>query len=129
MVLFNSLAFLCVFWPVCILSFYFIASRHRALCVPHLIIASLVFYGFWEVHYLLLLVGSVIFNGILGKQLLKNQSKPLLTAGVVTNLCIIGYFKYADFFLDNINTVFGYGFSHLDIILPLGISFFTFQQI
>ncbi|WP_224791398.1 MBOAT family O-acyltransferase [Pseudomonas fluorescens] len=95
--------------------------------------ASLIFYCGWDLRYLPLLLGSVLFNFIVGRAISKCLSKPkvaklLLIAGISINLVILGYYKYADFFIENINEVFDSQFLALHIILPLGISFFTFTQ-
>lgn len=112
-----------------------------ALCVRQwrdsgktvLIFASLFFYSYWLPPYLLLLLGSILGNFALARLLLREpgrqRKKGLLTIGVCANLSLIAYFKYADFFLANISQVIGVEYGALNIALPLGISFFTFQQI
>jgi len=95
--------------------------------------ASLFFYGWWNPAYLTLIIASIFFNyGIgltLGGHNGTTPSKWLLGFGVAANLCLIGYYKYANFFLDNMNGLLGSEYHLERIILPLGISFFTFQQI
>ena len=100
--------------------------------------ASLFFYSWWNVLYLPLIVGSIIFNFLIGRQLLfktddsetvSPSQRYLLIFGVVSNLSLLGYFKYADFLIENTNHLTGSGFSALNLALPLAISFFTFQQI
>jgi len=71
----------------------------------------------------------MFFNFIIGRKLSKNPSKTLLTFGIIGNLALLGYFKYADFFIENINKIFGSNIQLLHLALPLAISFFTFQQI
>lgn len=133
--LFSTYTFIFVFLPVvfigyAILSFFDVKLSRKIW----LIIASLFFYGYWDVHYLFLLMASAFFNYYIGCCLLKlkhNQThqKKLLIFGVVCNLLLIGYFKYFNFMVDNLNDIFETGVGNLDIILPLGISFFTFQNI
>ena len=97
--------------------------------------ASLFFYGWWNPAYLGLLVGSILFNYSIGVGLAMGSSdstlgkKGLLVAGIAGNLAAIGYFKYANFFVNAINQGFNTEFDLAPIILPLAISFFTFQQI
>ena len=133
--LFNSYIFLFAFLPVTLLGFYLIQNRgHHSSSIFWLVAASLFFYGWWNPAYLVLLVFSTIFNFIIGIQLGKNSdnaslNKIILIIGVVANLSVLGYFKYANFFIDNLNAVTNNNLILNEIILPLGISFFTFQQI
>ena len=102
-----------------------------------LVFASLFFYSWWNIIYLPLILISMLFNYVLGSQLStfgKNRKKccskkSLLTFGVILNLGLLGYFKYSDFFLENINTLFQTHIPLLHLALPLAISFYTFQQI
>lgn len=97
--------------------------------------ASLFFYSWWNPNYLPLILLSILFNFILGTSLTKDKSqkgvskKNLLIFGIVCNVALLGYFKYTDFFISNVNLVFGSVIPHLNLALPLAISFFTFQQI
>ena len=132
--LFNSYFFICIFLPITLIGFFFLGQRgHHRIAIGWLVGASLFFYGWWNPAYLVLILGSVFFNFSIGV-LLGNQEavlskKGLLVVGIGANLAALGYFKYANFFVNNFNVVIGSSF-HLDtIILPLAISFFTFQQI
>ena len=97
--------------------------------------ASLFFYGWWNPAYLGLILVSILFNYAFGVTLSDQDSgkgiskKTLLIIGIAINLGLLGYFKYANFFVDNINILFNANFNLEKIILPLAISFFTFQQI
>jgi len=94
--------------------------------------ASLFFYGYWNWSYLLLLLGSVSLNYLIGNYLQAQQGerdKTVLIAGVVFNIGLLAFFKYFNFFLENLNIAFALNLSTWDILLPLAISFFTFQQI
>lgn len=109
-----------------------------------LVATSLFFYAYWEIKYLPLILGSILFNYAIGTGLsqshkylkceteennrLKNR-KVVLFIGVFANLILLGYYKYTDFFLENINSVFGVSYALPHIALPLAISFFTFTQI
>jgi alginate O-acetyltransferase complex protein AlgI len=126
--LFNSLPFLFVFWPLCFIGFY-ASGRHSArAAMVFLTFASLAFYGYWNILYLPLLVSLIIANSLMGQIILRYRSRVWLTLGVGLNLACLGYFKYADFFVGNLNAL-GAGLPFLHIVLPLGISFFTFQKI
>ncbi|WP_448565155.1 MBOAT family O-acyltransferase [Thalassotalea ganghwensis] len=128
--LFNSFEFIFLFLPLCLVGFFTIAKKQgNEAAILFLVIASLFFYGWWNPAYLLLLIGSMIFNYQLGKKLGNTKSKSLLSIGVIINLGAIGYFKYAGFIVFNLNTLLETQWSLGQIILPLAISFFTFQQI
>lgn len=94
-----------------------------------LVVASLIFYSWWNIVYLPLILGSMIFNFFVGKSLGKKSSKKLLTFGILGNVALLGYFKYADFFIENFNFAFNTQTPLLHLALPLAISYFTFQQI
>ena len=94
-----------------------------------LVAASLFFYGWWNPVYLVLITGSMIFNYFTGVLLSGRKDRLVLATGIVINLGLLGYFKYADFFVENVNTLFGLDWNLQHIVLPLAISFFTFQQI
>lgn len=130
--LFNSYIFIFSFLPLTLFLFFLagkLTSREASLWV--LILASLFFYGYWNIHYLPLIVGSVLVNYALGQAQLRfpDAKGRLMTLAIVLNLLVLGYFKYANFFLDNMNSWVGTDYRLEKIILPLGISFFTFQQL
>ena len=129
--LFSSFEFVMGFLPIT-LAVYYLAGRFggaRAALV-WLTAASLFFYGWWNPEYLLLLGASIAFNYLAGLGLGRpGPSRLLLAVGIAANLALLGYFKYAGFLTDSISSVSG-GFPRLEgIVLPLAISFFTFQQI
>jgi D-alanyl-lipoteichoic acid acyltransferase DltB (MBOAT superfamily) len=132
--LFNSINFIFIFLPVVLFGFY-IAGKYRYYKVATiwLVITSLFFYGWWNPYYLILIIGSIIFNFVVGRSLcvrqLNSNPKYILIFGITTNLLLIAYYKYANFFIDSLNILINSSY-HIDaIILPLAISFFTFQQI
>ena len=124
-----------IFLPSVVLAYYFLTARAPVyLATYFLLIASLLFYGWWNPKYLLLLCFSIVANNITGHLIqgskhAQKTSKLYLTFGIFLNLATLGYFKYANFFLENVGLLSSVQFQHADIILPLAISFFTFQQI
>jgi D-alanyl-lipoteichoic acid acyltransferase DltB (MBOAT superfamily) len=128
--LFSSFAFLFQFLPATALAFA-AARRHSPRAgVLVLACASLVFYGAWRPVYLLLLLASITANFSLGL-IMDNPRwrRPVGLAGVALNLALLCYFKYANFLVGNVDVLTGSSIPLPNIILPLGISFFTFQQI
>jgi alginate O-acetyltransferase complex protein AlgI len=94
-----------------------------------LVIASFSFYGYWDYHYVPLLFASILFNYIVGQKIETTRSKKWMIFGIVINVILLGYFKYTDFFLETLNNAVGADcFDLPHIVLPLGISFFTFTQ-
>jgi D-alanyl-lipoteichoic acid acyltransferase DltB (MBOAT superfamily) len=126
--LFHSLPFLLIFLPAAIAAYYLFADSSRAR-IWILIIASVVFYGYWDLRLVPLLICSITLNWLLAAAFSRFPKLPLLTVGVALNLLILGIFKYADFFADNLAALAGAQHQPWSIALPLGISFFTFQQI
>ena len=132
--LFNSHIFIFLFLPVTLVVFFSIGKRgHHKIAISWLVGASLFFYGWWNPAYLGLILGSILFNYATGVGLSSSKNNipktELLIFGVAVNLGLLGYFKYANFFVDNLNLTLGMDFHLNTIILPLAISFFTFQQI
>ena len=104
--LFNSYIFIFLFLPITLLGFHLLRKYgHYRLTISWLVSANLFFYGWWNPIYILLLIGSALFNYAVGHALLTRPSKLLLTFGIMGNLGALGYFKYANFFVDNINTL------------------------
>lgn len=134
--LFNSYVFIFLFLPVTFFS-YFILNKWRLTvgATTCLVVASLFYYSWYNIIYLPLILISMVFNYVIGESFTHRDSakkvsrKVLLVIGIIVNLGLLGYFKYFDFFLENINLVDGANFAPLNLALPLGISFFTFQQI
>ncbi len=131
--LFNSYVFILAFLPVTLGVFYLLGQwQQPRMAIAWLVGASLFFYGWWNPAYLGLIIASVLFNYAFGMALSKGRKRHdriVLVIGIAGNLGLLGYFKYANFFLDNLNLLTGTHFNLGTIILPLGISFFTFQQI
>lgn len=134
--LFNSYIFIFGFLPITLLGFFWLGRRSHAYAAAWLAIASLFFYGYWNPAYVGLLLGSIIANYAFGTWIAKagvkhddGRKKQLLILAITANLALLGYYKYANFFVDSVNAVTGTGWSAGAIMLPLGISFFTFTQI
>ena len=133
--LFNSYEFIFLFLPITLI-IYFTLNRYgkNNIAKGWLVIASLYFYSYFHLSYLYLILSSIIVNYFIGnklnhKSLNGKERKIWMVIGVIFNLGLLGYFKYYDFFVENINIVFRTNFTLLHILLPLGISFFTFQQL
>jgi D-alanyl-lipoteichoic acid acyltransferase DltB (MBOAT superfamily) len=128
--LFNSYIFIFCFLPIVILGFFICQKiKNQSISILWLISSSLFFYGWWNTKYLILIIISVLTNFALGLIIERTRSKVFLILGLLFNIALIGYFKYANFFVDNINLFIGANIHLNKVILPLAISFFTFQQI
>jgi D-alanyl-lipoteichoic acid acyltransferase DltB (MBOAT superfamily) len=135
--LFNSVAFLFLFLPVTLLG-YFLFNRKRLTLAANawLLFASLFFYGWWNIRYLPLILASILFNYTVAGLMIDVERvktpvsrRSLLIFGLVANLLFLGYFKYTNFFIGNVNALLSTRLPLLKIVLPLGISFFTITQI
>jgi alginate O-acetyltransferase complex protein AlgI len=132
--LFTSAAFAFLYLPLVIPAFFLVPTGHRTLAASWLFLASLFFYGYWMPEYVVLLLGSIVWNYWIGLRIGEAgartpRAKRWMIAGVTVDLLVLAWFKYAGFLATNLNALAG---SHLDvglIILPIGISFFTFTQI
>ncbi len=126
--LFSSIPFLYYFLPIVMLLYFAVPK-----CVKNgvLLLASLIFYAWGEPKYVILMVVSIVIGYVSGILIEKFRStkwkKPLLAATVFIDLGLLGYFKYADFFVENFNALTGLSVPLLKIALPIGISFYTFQ--
>ena len=136
--LFNSFEFVFLFLPITLIGFYWLGRQRKnikyQLPIWWLIFASLIFYGRWNPLNLPLLISSILVNYYLG-YLLGNSLKTvtakkiILGAGIVFNLGLICYYKYSYFIVNNINQIVGSRLDWPSLVIPLAISFFTFQQI
>ena len=135
--LFNSYGFLFVFLPATLFGFYLLGPISRTSAIRWLILASLVFYGCWRPVNVLIIAPSIVINFIIASILLRlnedegarRTSKAILLLGISFNVLFLGVFKYTDFVSGSINDIFGTNLILRHIILPLGISFITFQKI
>ncbi len=135
--LFNSYEFIFIFLPLVLFGFQLARRLGYNAAIVFLIFVSLIFYAWWRPINLLIIVPSIFVNYILAKTLLRYAEYEgkarvrnfLLTIGIISNLLFLGYFKYLTFFQGTSNDLFGTDFVLTYIILPLGISFITFQKI
>jgi D-alanyl-lipoteichoic acid acyltransferase DltB (MBOAT superfamily) len=134
--LFNSYTFLLLFLPITTWVFFHLGTYSHRLAAAWLGGASLFFYGYWNPAYVGLLLLSIFFNYGIGFALSREQERGntrrknmILTAGITADLALLAYYKYANFFLDTTNRLLGMELPLQEILLPLGISFFTFTQI
>lgn len=134
--LFNSYGFIFLYLPAVLLGFFWLARFSHAYAGGWLALASLFFYGYWNPSYVGLLLGSITCNYMFGFWIAKaraqhgeQRKKPLFIIAITANLLLLGYYKYANFFVSGINSAVNTQWSLGEIILPLGISFFTFTQI
>jgi alginate O-acetyltransferase complex protein AlgI len=130
--IFSSFEFIFIFLPITFfIYFYLNKNKYLTLATSFLAASSLFFYSWWNIIYLPLILCSISFNYFFSI-FIKNTSvlkKQIMIIGILLNLLLLIYFKYSDFFLQNVNIVFGANYSLLGLTLPLAISFFTFQQI
>ena len=133
--LFNSYAFIFIFLPVVIFGFYLLGRIRYEWSIIFLFVASLFFYGYWDLRYVGLLIFSIVLNYIIAILILSSNKKinnfrnHLLITGITVNLAILAYFKYTNFFIDNLNIITDTNIILETIILPLGVSFYSFTQI
>lgn len=131
--IYSSYIFIFAFLPI-VLFVYFSLSKFKDKRIQHifLVLASLFFYGYTNVYYLGIIISSILVNYACGVGVDKNEEfrkKFIFTVGILFNVGLLGYFKYYDFFVENINVIFEKEYTLKNIILPIGISFYTFQQI
>ena len=134
--LFNSYEFIFAFLPITLFIYIYLNKKKLTyLSKSFLVFCSLFFYSWWNIAYLPLILTSMVFNYAIGRSFQTENShiliskKQLLIIGIGLNLAFLAYFKYLDFFISNINLAVGSNIELLNIVLPLAISFFTFQQI
>ena len=124
--LFSSMTFIYVFLPV-VLILYLITKKE--LHNPILLVASIIFYAWGEPRYLAIMLLTILVNylGALGVEKYEKHKKPILILAILVNLGFLFYFKYFNFMIENINSIFHFDISLLKIVMPIGISFYTFQ--
>ena len=129
--LFNSFSFLFLYLPVVLAGYCMLARWRPRWTIGWLALVSLFFYGYWDTRYLPLLLASILFNYWCGMRIGAAGAlrKHWLVFGLAANLSLLAYYKYANFFVASLNQVAGAQLQGWEIILPIGISFFTFTQI
>jgi alginate O-acetyltransferase complex protein AlgI len=126
--LFNSQVFITGFLPIVLGLYYAVASR-RSARQSVVVLASLAFYGWWDIRFVPLLAGLTVANWLIAQWFGVHRARWIPILGVVLNLAVLGLFKYADFFSGTAYALLGENFHPWQLILPLGISFFVFQKI
>ena len=127
--LFSSIEFIFGFLPITFILYFIIARWSNVYARLWLLFASIFFYGWWNPNNIVLIAISMALNFSFGNWIISSKKKWALIIGVSANLATLFYFKYANFFLTNFNTLFDQHFEFLKVVLPLGVSFFTFTQI
>ncbi len=134
--LFNAFEFLFAFLPLTLLGYFWIGRRGHEPAIIWLVLASLFFYGWWNPVYVPLIIGSILVNYGIGRRLgqvvqlgRRAGARWLLALGITLNLALLGWYKYASFGVETLNATLDTDFHLHAIVLPLAISFFTFQQI
>ena len=132
--LFNSYIFVFVFFPLVVLGYYgFHHWKKPKMALGYLLLMSMLFYGYNSIAYLFILMMSIVANYALVELLDRTDKaalrKLLLAAGLGVNLGILFYYKYYDFFIENVNKWLKTDFAFLQLMLPRGISFYTLQQL
>lgn len=130
--LFNSFIFILVFLPLTLLAYFGLRKTEKFDYRKYvLIVASLIFVGYIKIYYLIILLISVLVNYYINKVISISQDKRKISMiiGVIFNILFLGVFKYTDFILENIASISNMQIPALNILLPLGVSFYTFQQI
>ena len=134
--LFNSYEYIFFFLPITFFLYFFLLQKRLIIGAKgFLVFASLFFYSWWNPVYLPIILVSMLFNYTVGNILTKEATvakinkKTILIFGILSNIALLAYFKYADFFIENFNYIWNENVGLYHLALPLGISFFTFQQI
>ena len=134
--LFTTPTFILLFLPITLAGFFLIGRRWHGAAAAWLFLASLFFYGYWMPEFTLLLVASIAANFVVGRHIAtqvhggpKGRAKRWLVLGLTLNLALLAYFKYANFFVGNLNALLGFDWHPGRVILPIGISFYSFTQI
>src|SRR5574344_774193 len=126
--LFSSITFLYYFLPLLLLIYFIVGKKYKNLV---LLIFSFLFFFYGEPKHIIILILSIVVNYIFGILIYKyrNKSKFILIISLIFNISLLVYFKYTNFIIENINNIFKGDISYLNIVMPIGISFFTFQTL
>lgn len=134
--LFNSYGFVFLYLPVVLFGFFVLGRHSHTRAAAWLALASLFFYGYWNPAYVILLMASIVGNYGFGRLIhqagsagLTHRSRAALASAITANLALLAYYKYANFFVGALDPLMDSHFAFHTIVLPLGISFFTFTQI
>lgn len=124
---FSSFSFIFVFLPIVLAAYYLVKDKYKNICIC---IASLIFYAWGEPKNIIIMIVSVVLNYFLAICIGKTNGrtkKMIMVIDMIVNIAIIGFFKYANFIIDNMNLILHTNISHMNVALPIGISFYTFQ--
>lgn len=131
--LFNSFSFIFLYLPIVLVGYFLLGRWRPAWAAGWLALASLFFYGYWDSRYVPLLLGSILMNYGAGRLIAATAPgkarRRWLVAALAANLLLLAWYKYANFLLDSARMLAGAHWAGWDIVLPVGISFFTFTQI
>ena len=135
--LFNSYEFIFAFLPITLLGYFIFNRFHKnSIAKGWLVLCSLFFYGYFNFSYLWIIITSIVVNYLISFYFEKNKTssktvlrKVLFGFGLALNIGLLFFYKYLDFIFDTVGNIFNSDPIHLGLILPLGISFFTFQQV
>lgn len=126
--LFQTQLFLLIFLPLT-LTFYFLAAHRTEVRIGVLIVASLIFYGWWDARFVPLLLGQAILTWLCAEIFFRYRLRAVLWIGIAINLSVLCLFKYSDFLISNVEALIGFPLPHSSWVLPIGISFFTFELV
>src|SRR5690349_19340189 len=126
--LFHSQEFVLLFMPLAV-GVYYAVARREAMRIWWLITASLIFYGWWDVRFVPLLIGQILITWLLVELSIRRNERWPLVFAIVANLAVLGLFKYLDFGSSILAEVTGLGFAKTSLVLPIGISFYTFELV
>lgn len=126
--LFNSLSFIFGFLPLALAGYWLLAGHDRAR-LWFLLLTSIVFYGYWDPRFVPLLLATIVLNWLAAGLFVRTGRKAVVVATITANLAALGVYKYTDFFTGTLNDLFGLALPPVGLVLPLGISFFTFHHI
>jgi len=132
--LFNSFEYIFAFLPLVFFLYFTLAKVRIYFAKILLIVASLFFYAWWKLEYLPILLASIVFNFTVADLIREDKlqrflpKKAVLIFGIIANVALLGYYKYADFFIENVNQALGTEYASLNLLLPLAISFSPFNR-
>ena len=124
--LFSSITFLYYFLPILLIIYFLTPNKYKNLI---LLIFSLLFYFYGEPKYIIVLIFSCIINYFFGLALEKKKNKLVFILSLICNIGLLLFFKYTDFFISNVNDIFNFNITLINIVMPIGIIFYTFQTL
>ena len=125
--LFHSKEFLFLYFPIVVFLFYSLFNKQKKMLI-FLIVSSLIFYSYFELKYLFLIIVSISINYFFIKILLRFNDKKVLILGILFNLILLGYYKYSNFVIDNLNFILDKNFRNIEIVYHLQFPFLHFNK-